>query len=94
MKCSIVITTFDKPDSLDLVLTSIFRQAPPFEFEVIVVDDGMAKGTAEVCKKYWTKIKYMCTQNTEYRNPSKARNVGYREAKGEVLICQYDDKCM
>jgi len=94
MKCSIVITTFDKPESLDLVLTSIYKQEPNFDWEVIVVNDGPADKTVEVCLKYaklYLNFTYEYTRNSEYRNPVFARNVGYRKAKGDIIICQCDD---
>jgi len=91
MKCSIVITTYDKPESLDIVLSSIIKQKPPFDFEIIVVNDGPSYKTIEVCAKYYEHIKYLATGKEEYGNPAVARNVGYREARGDVILCQCDD---
>jgi glycosyltransferase involved in cell wall biosynthesis len=94
MKCSVVLTTHSKPQCLDLALASIYEQEPPFEWEVIVVNDGPLDETVEVCKKYarlYNNFVYNYTKNEGYRNPSVARNVGYKQAKGEVIICQCDD---
>jgi len=93
MQCSIVLTTYDKPQHLDATLTSIYAQKTSFDFEVIVVNDGPANTTVEVCKKYRSNkgFKYLYTGKTEYGNPARARNVGYRAAIGDVIISQCDD---
>ena len=44
MKCSLIITTFNWPEALSLVLgTAISQSTPPDE--IIVADDGSAKET-------------------------------------------------
>ncbi len=88
-RCSIVMSTRNKAEQLDITLQSIFSQKVPFPYEVIVVDDGSTDNTKEICNKY--RLKYLFLENDRYRNPSKARNAGYREAKGEIIICQSDD---
>jgi glycosyltransferase involved in cell wall biosynthesis len=90
MKCSICISTYNKPNTLRKVLDSIFVQQIPFDFEVIVVDDGSSSSTKLICNSY--PIKYIRIDRAPtYRNPSVARNVAYRAARGEVIIAQSDD---
>lgn len=89
MKCSIVLTTINKPDYLDSTLSRILEQVTSFETEVIVVNDGCDEQTIEVCRKHPVTILH--THNTRYRNPSIARNVGYRFATGEVIVSMCDD---
>lgn len=89
MRCSIVTATRNKGDYLRRVLDSIFRQKVPFPYEVIVVDDGSTDKTLEVCSDF--DIQYIRLENSEYRNPSVARNVGYRAALGEIIIAQSDE---
>lgn len=91
MRCSIVLSTFNKHESLALALSSIFSQDISFDFEVIVVNDGPYFETAQVCKKFGDKLKYIETGNQSYRNPAAARNVGYKAATGDVIISQCDD---
>lgn len=89
LKCSIVMSTRNKAEELERTLKSIFSQKVPFPYEVIVVDDGSTDSTKDVCKKY--KLKYIHLENDHYRNPSKARNMGYKVARGEIVIAQSDD---
>jgi len=87
--CSIVLSTRNKAACLDMALTSIFGQSVPFQYEVIVVDDGSTDNTKEVCDKYAVEYRYV--ENHRYRNPSIARNVGYRIARGKIIVAQSDD---
>lgn len=86
------MSTYNKSQHLDRVLKSIVCQNPPFEWEVIVADDGSdSNENREVCARY-PKVTYIrINRPPGYRNPSLARNVAYRAASGEVLICQSDD---
>lgn len=92
MKCSIVLTTINKPEYLGLTLTRIIQQITSFDLEIIVVNDGCDEKTIEVCKSFaWAGVTTLYTHNTKYRNPSIARNVGYRFATGEVIVSTCDD---
>lgn len=91
MKCSIVMSTRNKEVYLQHTLKSIRQQSVPFEYEIIVVDDGSRTTKTEyACLKYKVE-RYVRLENPEYRNPSMARNAGYRLAKGDVIIAQSDD---
>lgn len=87
MRCSIVLATYNKADILDLTLKSILCQRPPFDFETIVVDDGSTDHTAEVCS-WHDGIRYLHLDRSGYCNPAVARNVGYKAARGDVIISQ------
>jgi glycosyltransferase involved in cell wall biosynthesis len=90
MKCSIVMSTRNKYKELDRTLASIRKQSVPFDYEVIVVDDGSTDPTAATCASHHVDH-YIKLQNEIYRNPSVARNVGYKAATGEIIIAQSDD---
>ena len=83
------MSTFNKAALLFSTLESIFDQSSPFDYEVIVVNDGSTDNTHEVCNKF--DIKYEYLRNDKYRNPSIARNIGYRMSKGHIIICQSDE---
>ncbi len=51
MKCSLIITTYNWPEALELSLRSALAQSEPPD-EVIVADDGSGQATAEVVARY------------------------------------------
>lgn len=86
------MATHNKARILDLVLSSIRRQNPPFEYEVIVADDSSSDGTAHVCAKHDVTYTYVPNESgLPYRNPAFARNASYRIASGDIMVCQSDD---
>ena len=91
MKCSICLSTYDRPKHLRQVLESIFRQRPPFDFEVCVADDcSPTREPTDVCARF--PVKYQRIEREPgYRNPARGRNVAYRLATGDVIIAQSDD---
>ena len=92
MKASICIATYDKPHALRRTLESIACQRPPFETEIIVVDDGSPTDeTEDVCEAF-SGLRYIRRwRQPGYGNPAIARNLAYQAARGEILICQSDD---
>jgi glycosyltransferase involved in cell wall biosynthesis len=90
MKVSIVIATYNKDKYLYETLKSIRKQAVSFDYEIVVVDDGSQDNTSNICSR-WEVDKYIKLVNTDYRNPSVARNVGYRAARGDIIIAQSDE---
>jgi hypothetical protein len=91
VKCSICIATYDKAPLLQQTLASIFAQHPPFDFEVIVVDDGSeGHSTRDVCANFPVQY-HRVNREHGFRNPCVARNVAYRAASGEIIIAQSDE---
>lgn len=94
MKYSVIIPTYNRLDLLQVCLTSIIKYTPDLQekFEVIIVSNGCADGTAEFVKSlntekeifkvvYWNKpIGY-----------AKAINMGIAVSQGEYLILLNND---
>jgi glycosyltransferase involved in cell wall biosynthesis len=86
---SIVIPCFNDAQYVEQSVNSALNQTYSNK-EVIVVDDGSNIETKEVLRKLESQITKLITQ--ENQGQSTARNVGIREAKGElVLVLDSDD---
>lgn len=94
---SVVLATYNKPEALGWTLASLERQRPPFAFEVVVVDDGSRSVAGlQQCQRYQQRGLPIRTRFLRYlgapeRNPGAARNVGYRMARGHIIVAQSDE---
>jgi len=88
MKCSLVITTYNWPEALELSLMSALRQAEPPD-EVIVADDGSRPDTAELVERYRRSapvpVAHVWQEDRGYRL-SASRNRAVAAAKGEYIV--------
>lgn len=92
MKVSVCMSTHVRPEALRRTLQSVVAQRPPFEFETIVCDDGSEDGAASaVCREFPEVRCVRVERPPDFRNPSAARNVTYRAARGEVIVAQSDE---
>ncbi|PCI36356.1 MAG: glycosyl transferase family 2 [Thiotrichales bacterium] len=92
---SVVITTYNKPDVLEMVLLSLNLQTCK-NFEVIVADDGSTTETKQLITKISKKlnypIKHIWQEDKGFR-AAQIRNKGAAAAKGNYLIF-LDGDCM
>jgi glycosyltransferase involved in cell wall biosynthesis len=88
MKISIIITTYNWPDALELVLRSLIDQSAD-TFEVIVADDGSKRATDEVVTNTLTNAafpwKHVKHEDNGIRQ-ARVKNLGVKFAKGDYLI--------
>ena len=90
-KISVVLTTYNRPELLEKVLTGFAKQTVPKEdFEVIIVDDGSDPPAQDVVKKFNSaiNINYLRQENSGL---AVARNNGIRAAKGWIVLFSDDD---
>jgi len=81
-KISVIIPTHNSQEIIERCIHSITTQTYPREnFEIIVVDDGSKDETIHIAKKAGTNEIIL----TEPCFQGKARNIGARSAKGEIL---------
>lgn len=80
MKVSVVIPVFNEEKDITACLESLLNQTYR-DMEIIVVDDGSSDKTLEIIKDFPIKI---LKQN--HLGPGIARNLGAKEAVGEILV--------
>lgn len=93
---SILITTFKRPHLLKEGLKSIARQKCKYNFEVIILNDGIPDETEEICKSFEPilNIKYVFTGQrnvnpeniNKWRVPGFAFNIGAKMAQGDIIF--------
>ena len=88
MYVSLIITTYNRPDALLLVLRSIEAQTIK-SFEVIIADDGSSNDTKEVITSFQEKtnltIIHSCQKDKGFR-VAKSRNKAIAKASGDYII--------
>ncbi len=85
---SVIVSSYNQPNSLDLVLAAFASQADP-DFEMVVADDGSERDTVELVEAFKKTapfdLKIARQEHTTFRKAS-ALNLAVRESSGEQLI--------
>ncbi len=88
MRASLIITTYNRPDALELVLESALKQSLK-DFEIVIADDGSKDETKKVIKKFQEKsnikIIHSWQEDIGFR-AAMARNRAVAKSTGEYLI--------
>ena len=100
MVISVIIPVFNGESVLATLFDAIARLefSPELETEIIFVNDGSEDGTQKLLEGFRGEWGGTCEiLKTENRGPAAARNLGAREAKGEILLftdadCAPDEK--
>ena len=87
MRVSIVVNTYNRMKSLPVALEAISQLRYP-HIEVVVVDGPSDDGTMDYLEAFWKGRVKIC--RCPEANLSKSRNVGIRNASGDI-ICFTDD---
>jgi glycosyltransferase involved in cell wall biosynthesis len=90
---SIIITSFQRSKLLRYGLNSYLKQDLNFNYEILVINDGVEDDTEAVCKEFQNKlnIRYIFTgqRNKEllqWRVPAVAINIGAKLTEGKNII--------
>ena len=94
MKISIIIPSYKRCHLLRWGLESLSKQEFPFEFETILLNDGILDETEALGEKYKDKlnIKYIFTGqrnlkgNMIWRVPGYALNIGVKQSTGDIIV--------
>ena len=82
---SIIVPVYNVSLWLDQCMESVMGQTFS-DFEVILVDDGSTDDSGDKCEKWAEKDRRVKAIHKRNEGPSKARNLGIQEAKGEYLV--------
>ena len=86
MDASVVIAAYNRKDLLEACLRRLDAQTHPADrFEVIVVDDGSTDGSVELAQAWQSPYRLRCIA-AGHQGPGPARNLGVREATGDIVI--------
>lgn len=88
LKCSLIITTYNRPDALLRVLESILHQEIPPD-EIIIADDGSGEETRETIKEFarhsFIPVKHSWQEDKGFR-PARARNSAIAMSDYDYII--------
>lgn len=87
MKASIIIALYNQEKYIEECLKSLDKQSFT-DFEIIIVDDGSTDNSKLRVKsvKSKFKIKNLKLIEQKHQGPAKARNLGVKYAKGDILV--------
>ena len=86
---SLIIPTINRKKELKLLLESIYNN--PFkDIEVIVVDQNKKGFLDQIIEEYRNKISLLHL-NVDFKGASRARNYGFKFAKGDIVNFPDDD---
>ena len=84
VKCSIIIVSFNQFEFLKAAIESLKKDPPPFDHEIIVVDNHSAADVQEFLNDYFHDIRII--RNPSNRGFGWANNRGAQAARGEYLL--------
>jgi glycosyltransferase involved in cell wall biosynthesis len=88
IKVSLIVSTYNRPDALEMVFESIKGQSA-LPFEVIVADDGSTNETKSLVEKYKSEFQIPlihCWQEDKGFRLSQIRNKAIAQAKGNYIV--------
>lgn len=88
---SIVIPTYNGRSVLGDQLESLAQTKKSGDFEVLLADNGSTDGTLDLASAFLGRLPMRVVDASLRRGPGAARNIGAREARGDVLLFLDDD---
>lgn len=90
MRASVVVPTYERPEKLDVALESLLDQTAD-DYEVVVVDDGSDSREQQTVLDRFENRERVEILRQANAGPAAARNRGWREASGDVVLFTDDD---
>lgn len=94
IKYSVVVATYNRAELLKQCLEAIASQnIPKSEYELLLINDGSKDQTDEIVKQFSQSHSDLNFTYFKQKNsgPAKARNIGIKNAKGEIIFFTDDD---
>lgn len=93
LKLTIILLTYNRPESFLNTLSSLVEQNwPSDEFEIIICDDGTATNISDMIKSFSERCNIRITYfRQEHSGVSAARNLGIKHAQGDYISFIADD---
>jgi glycosyltransferase involved in cell wall biosynthesis len=90
---SIIIPTYNRSETLIKCLKALFNQSyPKSQYEIIIVNDGSIDNTEQKVKSLIENTNYLLKYlKQENKGPATARNLGIKNAKGNIILFIGDD---
>lgn len=90
ISCSVIIPTFRQTDILAQTLISLQNQDLKMEYDILVIDNNLEKTLNQEVRKIVNDA-HMNYFLEERRGSAAARNMGVKQAKGDILVFVDDD---
>ena len=84
MRASLVISSHNEGDRLWKTVQSCVETTSKFECEIVVADDASSDGSLEELTRRFPDVRVFA--NSRRRGVSRTKDLGAREARGEVLV--------
>lgn len=92
MKLSILIVNWNTRDLVVKCLNAALKNAPPFEFELIVIDNHSSDNSADTLVKiFGSQQKIKILQSAQNLGFAKANNLAFEHASGEFILLLNSD---
>lgn len=88
---SVVIPSYRKPRLLDRTLAHLDGQCGIDDWEIVVVDDGSGDRTPDIARYWGRRLPLRLVSPAGNEGRAKARNRGWRAARGEQILFLDDD---
>jgi GT2 family glycosyltransferase len=91
-RLTIVVATYKRGDRLQLCLEDLAAQDTSEPFEAVVVLQSYPAGAAEaLTRRFGDRLQLECVTYPEGLGTGRARNIGWRMARGEIVAFLDDD---
>lgn len=87
MKVSILLTSYNLVDSIDAAIQSVVSQDMPFEWELIIGDDGSTDGTIEHVQE-WVKKYPENVRLVQHPRNGEVKKTGFRAAQNRAKLLE------